>query len=259
MPGVSTLEASLHTLYGEFPWAQAAVDLLSERLRTARRLGIQELRLPPILLAGPPGAGKSRFCRRVAELLRLPYIPIGCGGRHDAKALSGTSRGWSTGEPSPLVRLLIQRRSASALVLLDEIDKAARNGSDAPPMTSLLLSLLESETAQRWYDSYLQTTCDMSHVTFFATANSLAGIPRPLLSRFELIYVPEPSSQHLESLITGITRDLERDWGMEHGVLPHMPATSLGNRQIDARSLKKAVLRFIGRWSEEHLAPQRLH
>lgn len=258
-PGAERLQALLNELKNEFPWCREAVELLAERLLTAIRQGVRDLSLPPMLLFGPPGAGKSRLSRRIAELLQLPYMPIGCGGASDVKVLSRTARGWASEEPSPLIRMLIQHRSASALVLLDEIEKAALSGSSSPPITSLLLGLLEPETARRWHDSYLHTTCDLSHVTYFATANGLTGLPSAVLSRSEMVYVPEPGAEHLDSLISGVTRDLEHDWGLQTGVLPRMPTSNLPGRRVDARTLKKLVLRFISSWSTEHLAPERLH
>lgn len=94
LPVVSALDAVRERLVAEFPYATAAVDQILEGLVEG-----QQMRLRPTVLLGPPGCGKSRFARRLAEELGAPYELIPCGGMSDS-ALGGTPRRWSSGEPS---------------------------------------------------------------------------------------------------------------------------------------------------------------
>ena len=121
--------------------------------------------------------GKTRFARRLAEELNLAFRAISIGGMDDSRALLGTSRGWSTGQPSSLLDLLLNANSPSAMVLLDEVDKASDRSVNSAPVSSALLGLLEAESARRWFDSFLQTECDLSMVSFILTANSLSRLP----------------------------------------------------------------------------------
>jgi ATP-dependent Lon protease len=143
------------------------------------RLGALSFRLPPTLLVGVPGCGKSRLALRFAELMDVPVLNVSLAGAHDAKILNGTSRGWGGGRPSTLATFLAVRRSASALVILDELDKAragSRNDSDAQ---SYLLGLLEPQTARAHLDCFLKVECDYSEVSWLATANRLSAIDAP--------------------------------------------------------------------------------
>jgi len=70
-----------------------------------------------------PGCGKSRLVRRLAEELALPRLDLCLGGSSDTKMLGGTSRGWSSSKRGDLAALLATHQSASALVILDELDR----------------------------------------------------------------------------------------------------------------------------------------
>ncbi len=88
------------------------------------------------------------MARRVAEELAVPFLPLSLAGMGDSRAILGPARGWSSGDASPLVRLLANRSRASAIVMLDELDKAhAGTRNDVQP-TSALLNLLEVENAK---------------------------------------------------------------------------------------------------------------
>lgn len=252
--GLAQLNAVLQQ---EFPWATSAAKRLADLL-VPLAIGGGGLRMKPVLLVGPPGAGKSRFARRVAELLATPFMAVGCGGSSDAKLLSGTARGWASGEPSPILGHMLRTRCASPLVLLDELDKA-RSGSTAPPLESFLLGLLEPETSRRWRDGYLQAHCDLSHVLFWGTANSLAGMSRPLLSRFEIIYVAPPGPEHVPGLVAALQAELAKEWNLPAGFLPVLEGTELPSRSVSARELKAYLQHHYAAWLQREFAPERLH
>lgn len=259
LPPAQDVMSLLQAQQAEFPWAEAAIGLLRERLVTASLLGVAELHLPPVLLVGPPGCGKSRFLRRLAQRLQLPHMPLSLAGAHDAKVLTGTGRGWASGDASPLVRLLLQHRSASAFVVLDELDKLSRNGEASSALGNLLLGLLEPETASRWRDGFLQATCDLSRVIFWGTANSLEGIGRPLLSRMELVVMRGPSPEHLPDIAAGIAADLEQQWQLPAGTLPPVPEAIWGLGADNLRTMRRALLGYLYQWVQEHRLPERLH
>lgn len=259
MPDPARLTQILGSLEQEFPWAEQVLAELGRSMTTASLLGAPELMLPPMLLVGPPGGGKSRFVRRLGELFQLPFMPLAIGGSSDSKLLLGTARGWGSAQASPLVRLLLQHESASALVLLDELDKAGQSSNHEPAISSTLLSLLEPETARRWHDSFLQTACDLSRISFWGTANSLTGMPRALLSRFVIAYMPTPGRDHLPMLVRGICRDFERQWRLPEGLLPELPLSVLGTGRCSARELKQRVLEHLHLWAKENRQRCRLH
>jgi len=259
LPTLGELTKIFGQLDREYPWAATVVDEVRRTLITRSLFGVQEMALAPVLLVGPPGSGKSRFVRRVAELLQLPYMPLSIGGVHDSKVLTGTARGWSGGEPSPILKFLVSHRMASAMVLLDEIDKVNSSFSNAPPVSSVLLGMLEPETARRWRDNFLQTTCDLSHVSFWATANSLERVPRALLSRFTILYMPEPRECDRQNLVESIVEDIAREWRLPPHVLPVPPALMSTKSGRSGRELRRAVLDYLHEWALTHRSADRMH
>lgn len=259
LPEVADLERLINTLSAEFPWAQRAVDELGADMRSRRLFGGVELGMTPTLLVGMPGCGKSRLVRRIAEELRLPFCPMALAGMNDSMALLGTARGWATGQASPLINVMLQHSSASALVLLDEIDKVGESSRNSVPPTVALLNLLEPENAKRWYDTYLQTNCDVSKLMFWATANTLRPLSKPLLSRFRIVLVEEPRTSDLAVIVRGALRDIATEWGLHEATLAELAPEIRVEGVRNAREIRALARAYLHRWSREHLGHGNLH
>lgn len=201
-------------LVAEFPQLARVVD------RLLRPLAMQDtIRVPHVLLWGPPGAGKTRFARRFAEVLDLSPAVYPMGGVNDSMALAGVARGWSTGGFCAPVRELIRTRIANPLIVVDEVDKVGTSRHNGNSL-DVLVNLLGTETAARYRDPYLQADVDLSRVGWILTANSLDGVPRPLLDRCLVLRVDEPGPEHLRTLATSILADVRADRGLDEQWAP---------------------------------------
>jgi hypothetical protein len=247
LPTVAELEARITQLHGEFPWASRAIEVAAGEMLARRRLGAVSFAWAPILLVGPPGTGKTRLARRLAEVMGLAFLPLGVGGSSDSRLLTGTSRGWASGDPSPIVRTLRDRRLAQILVLLDEVDKCSTRTMNAAPIQATLLGLLEPESSRNWIDGYLQVPCDLSKLLYVATANRLGTIEAALMSRLQPVLVPTPDRQHYPMIIAQVVRDVASDWGLPVEVMPTLDVSGLARAAGSVRELVRLVRREIVR------------
>lgn len=73
------------TLRGEAPWLGGAIDLIAEQAAMSLWTGKPWLSLKPLLLVGPPGAGKTHFARRLGELSGCGDAVLGFCGRQQQR------------------------------------------------------------------------------------------------------------------------------------------------------------------------------
>ncbi len=205
--------------------------------------------LPPLLLYGAPGVGKTRYVKRIAAALGLPYCDIPLAGSADAFKISGLSRYWGSAGPGMIASTLADSKFANPVFLLDEIDKAGRS-EQGDPLARILL-LLEQETAVSFKDEFVDVPINAAFASYIATANEIDCLPEPLLNRFICIPI-EPLDRHGRgTLVHTVYRELRTQRKYGAFLSQDIPLATLAmlveNEDMNGRALKRELQQAMQR------------
>jgi len=205
---VPPLHAVRNKLLFEFPYAEHVIDFALADL-----VGRRTVRFRPLLLVGEPGGGKSRFVRRVAEILNVGIWRTDAS-RSDGAVFGGTDKRWYSAEPCHPFLAIARAKQANPVVLIDELEKAGTR-NDYGRFWDCLLGFLEIENSSRYGDPALQTNLDLGFVSYLATANTVDPLPSPLRDRFRIVAFPKPGAEHMDALLPPVIADLAAERGLD--------------------------------------------
>ncbi|MGY0539552.1 endopeptidase La [Nocardioides sp. YJ-D4] len=222
------------------------VEYLAVRTRRAER-GLQVIggrgSGAVVLLAGPPGVGKTSLGESVARSLGRKFVRVALGGVRDEAEIRGHRRTYVGALPGRIVRAIKEAGSMNPVVLLDEVDKVGSDYRGDP--AAALLEVLDPAQNHTFRDHYLELDLDLSDVLFIATANVVDQIPSALLDRMELVTI----DGYTEDDKVAIARDFLLPRQLERAAVTSEEATVTDDalRELAANYTREAGVRQLER------------
>ncbi|WP_284180361.1 AAA family ATPase [Rhabdaerophilum sp. SD176] len=201
----------LDALAATAPNFRRLFDIVLAAARASRHAAMP-LRLPPILLVGPPGAGKTRAAYAIAGALGTSVEKVPVTLQTGAGVLSGLDWTWRTPSMGAVAKALLATKTASPIVIIDEIDKSCPR-SEYGQLLDPLHDLLEVDTAREFEDEYLKMPLASDALLWLATANDIDAIPAPILDRMLVIQIDQPNRHEMGVILEAMIQAAMKRWG----------------------------------------------
>lgn len=160
----------------------------------------------PLLLLGNPGIGKTRFAKRLAQVLKTDYKFLDSNSITSGAVLTGHNASWRGADAGFIFKTLAPCANLSPVILLDEVDKLSANRDYSP--FSTFHQLLEPENSISLYDEFLELEFNGSFIIYILTANHAKDIPESLLSRMNVIEIKNPDKEQMKIISQNIFTEL---------------------------------------------------
>lgn len=199
---------ALDALEVQMPNFKGVIEHIRNHLVLLKLTGAP-LALPPILLLGPPGVGKTHFAKAISKSLGLHLHVRSMAETSAAFVFNGGHSAWSNSQIGAVGRLVMETpdRMAPAL-LVDEVDKVQR-GNFSPE--NVLLGLLEPNTARHFRDEFLDIEIDVRPLSILLTANQALPPGSPLATRVTTMEVGLPTAEQMPAIVRAVDAQIRED------------------------------------------------
>ncbi|MGO9004196.1 MAG: AAA family ATPase [Beijerinckiaceae bacterium] len=209
------------------PHFRPVIDLVARSAKLSHATQ-SPLSIPPLLLVGSPGIGKSFFVRQLAEALATHVERVAMDMLTDRGSMTGLSLSWRAACPGRIASALLEASTASPVFLLDDVDKVSAIHPDEKPL-AFLHSVLEPENSSRFVDEYLMIAMRADHSIWLLTANAVDSLAPSILDRLLVFNVQDPSPDALAMVIGNIYAGINARF---NGVFEENPPEDIVRRLV---------------------------
>lgn len=203
----------------EFPNFKEVIDMYKGFFVLNSSRKIEKFQAPrPVLLLGKPGIGKTRFAKRLAQVLKTDYKFLDSNSITQGGVLTGQNASWKGADAGFIFKTLAPCENLSPIILLDEFDKLSITKEHTP--FSTFHQLLEPENSASLYDEFLELEFNASFIIYILTANDDKNIPESLLSRLNVIEINNPDVEQMKVISQNIFTELLAGSKLFKKVLP---------------------------------------
>lgn len=225
------------------PHAEKAIDAITETDIRSVTFG-KHIRHQPILLVGPPGAGKTNLARSYCEMMNVPFRIQNVASIHDGLIITGTNRSYQDAKSSALLHFMMEKQCANPVFLFDEIDKTEK--TQVGSFVDAMLPLMEEQESKEVRDLFFDSPVNYFHSRIIMTANDLSRVPDAFKSRCKIIHVPAPSVEFLPTLIQSLIHKICEEEGS------HPMWYQFNNAEIEAiKNVHTGDIRLLKRYVQE--------
>jgi len=233
-----------------FPWLKDLIEEYLKSLIYAQHTRKPGFFLPPTLICGSPGAGKSALAQFIGTAAGVPTRVYNAAASFEASDFGGLTRSWAGMSPGLPIRTIKEEGVANPILIVDELDTISSSNAYGK-ITDALLAMLEPSTATAWRDPCLEVEADISEITWIILANDRDLLPAPLLSRLKTLTAPGPAGIHAAQLIEQWRKAAADEAGRPIETLPDLPTEAIAlmasdlDQRRDLRRLRRAFMSLM--------------
>lgn len=230
----------------DFPNFSSVIESIADSLSLRVRMKAA-LKLPPTLLVGAPGLGKTAFAKALAQGLGFEMSVRSLAEMTAAFVLIGGYSSWSEARPGLIATLLADMRDDLApLLMLDELDKV-RSSTNYPPDVALL-GLFEAQTARTFREENLDLNLNLEPISHLLTGNRLETIRPEILSRLQKVDIRLPTQAEMKDIVGSVDKVLRKDSpGLGAAFAPLTDEVMLGLSVVPPRNVRAILHKAYAR------------
>lgn len=190
-----------------FPNFEEVIDFILEEMTLGILSKTSYFKIPPIALGGPPGIGKTQFCKELAQIVGVRSEFVSCSSNNSDFAIAGLDRGYTSAYPGVIAEYYRRNACANPLFVLDEFEKPSqesRSKNSNFTFHGAFFTLFESSSSNEFEDNFYKIKFDTSHINWVVTVNDFEVLPEPIQSRLTYFEVREPTQEQREKICKSI-------------------------------------------------------